>query len=208
MDDVTPSKVAKSGASNISGGPIAKRKRNTALWTHKDLAVLGVGIASSGVAAVVGIAKVPWFIMLLAGSAITCVAALITRALDARTLRKKVNALWLALAIASSIPFGAFAYHQWLDPSKEDQGDHALLANGRDPQFIRPADSPGGPPGYSHSAIIGGTTVWVHCFVKLPSAGVWYWLANDGGWMSQVDVQTMPGMPSPHIPRCSADERK
>ena len=203
MDDVMPSKKDET---NTEGLRPARRKPNAGLWTHKDLVLLSIGVVSSGVAAVVGIAHVPWLVMFLAGSAITCVVALATRAAEARSLKKKANALWLALIVASAIPVGAFTYHQWFDPSRADEGSHALLANGHDPQILRPADAPGASPGYSHGAIIGGTTVWVRCYVELPGKGLWYWLDSDGGWVPQVDVHVIPGMSRPSIPHCSEDE--
>ncbi|GAB2832677.1 hypothetical protein GCM10027176_41170 [Actinoallomurus bryophytorum] len=203
MDDAVPS---KSDETNAKGIRPVRRKSSVGLWTHTDLILLSIGVASSGVAAVVGIAHVPWFVMFLAGSAITCVVALATRAAEARSLKKKVNALWLALTLASAIPVGAFTYHQWFDPSRTDEGSHALSANGHDPQILRPADGPGGSPGYAHGAILGGTTVWVRCYVELQGKGLWYWLDGDGGWVSQADVHVIPGMSRPNIPHCSEDE--
>jgi hypothetical protein len=167
------------------------------------LAVLVLGTVVSGVMAVVGVVEIPRVWMVLAGCGVTAVAALAVRALETCTLKKKVNALWCALTVASSIPLVAFAYHQWFDASSRAQERFPLLANGADPAVMRPANYPGGPlGGYLHGGIIGGSTVWVSCYVVVPEADRWYWVSGDRGWVPASAVRPIPGLHTPQIPHC------
>jgi hypothetical protein len=66
---------------------------------HKDLLVICVGIALTGVSMIAGVAhlSLPWLVAV--GCAITAVAAFATRALEATKNKDKVRNLWPALQL-------------------------------------------------------------------------------------------------------------
>ncbi len=173
------------------------------VWSHKDLAVLVIGVIGAGVVSLVGVFTIPRGWLFVCCCAITALVALVVRAFQVRANKKRINALSWALAFAVAIPIGALVYHQWFDPARiSHASSYPLQAGGTDVQIARPADAPGGPPGYDYPPVVGGSTVQVSCYVVLPSSGKWYWLAGEQGWLPQAALSPIPGLAPPPIPSC------
>jgi hypothetical protein len=185
-----------------SGRPSRSQAAGVAVWSHKDVAIFLIGVIGAGVASLVGVFTIPreWLFLCCVG--IAALAALVVRSFQVRTNKQRINALRLALAVAVAIPAGAAIYHQWLDPARNTHASYPLQAGGTDVQIARPADAPGGTPGYDYPPVIGGSTVQVSCYVDLSGSGRWYWIYGEQGWLPQADLRPIPGLAPPAIPHC------
>jgi hypothetical protein len=177
----------------------ARRAKSSPIWARKDLYVAVAGVLVSGALAVAGVADVPVAVMFTMCCAITAVATLAARAITVRTLKQRVNALWLALITESLILVGVYIYQHWLDPSK---GDETFLMVASEAEFVwYPASTPGGALGAYHRPVRGGDSVNVRCLVRVKDQGVWYWLDLEG-WLPDSVLAPMPGFAKPDIPNC------
>ena len=169
---------------------------------HKDWAVLGIGIALSGVSAVVGVAHLAWPWLFAVGCAVTAVAALATRALEEHKLNDRVRRLWEALAVASAILLVAFCYHQWWDPSVSAPRSYQVIVDGNETQIFLPYDEPGGSQGYAYPIVPSDEAITLDCYVALPTSGFWYRIQGNGGWIPRDGVHAIRGVPFPNPPHC------
>jgi hypothetical protein len=168
---------------------------------HKDLVVLAIGIVLSGVSTVIGVAHVNWPWLFGLGCGITAVAALATRALEARELKDRVRNLWAALAVSVVLLAGAFCYHEWWDPSGASPLDNQVMVNGTDVQTVQPYDQPNGSQTYEYPPIYSDMPISLVCYVSLPD-GPWYRIYQSGGWIPRDAVHAFPGLAFPNLPHC------
>ncbi|MFC5813622.1 hypothetical protein [Nonomuraea harbinensis] len=192
------------GAQQVAQPAQRAQRRSSALWTHKDGVVFGIGVLAAGVMAVVGLVDIPPFWMFMLCFVIAAVVALITRTVSTRTLRQKVNALWLALGCSLLIPLGSVAYQQWFDDANKDE-IFRLIATGPDTGVWRPAIGPGESlDRFAYSPIPGGREVHVRCYVDLPGQNRWYdVISPSDGWLPDDAIVPVPHLPTPEIPECS-----
>lgn len=172
---------------------------------HKDLGILGIGVVVSGVLTVVGVAHVSWFWLLGLGCAITAVASLATRALQARKLKDRSRSLWQALAVAVVLLVGIFSYHEWWDPSNSAHANpngFQVMINGSDIQIFPVYDQPGGSQTYEYPPLNSDEPVSLVCYVSLLGSGAWYEVYEDRGWVPRDAVHAIPGTTFPNLPHC------
>jgi MFS family permease len=169
---------------------------------HKGWAVLGVGVVLSGVLAVVGVTHLAWPWLFAVGCAITALATLTIRALEARKLKDRVRNLYGALAIACLLPVIAFCYHEWWDPSRAKPGSYQVIVDGGANDVFYPYDEPGGTQGFVYRTIPSQSAISLDCYVSLPTSGVWYRIQYNGGWIPRDGVHAIPGVPFPSPPHC------
>jgi hypothetical protein len=173
-----------------------------AAWRrHKDWTVLAIGVALSGVLMVAGVAHLAWPWLFAFGCAFTAVATLATRALGGRR-KDRVRNLWAALAVAILLPVVAFAYHEWWDPSRVKPSSYQVIIDGGPDDVFYPYDEPGGTQGFVYGTLLSQSTINLDCYVSLPTSGIWYRIAYNGGWIPRDGVHAIPGVPFPSPPRC------
>jgi hypothetical protein len=169
-----------------------------------DRAVLGIGLFVSAVSSVVGIAHLAWPWLAAVGCAVTAIATLATRALDAKKQEEKIRSLKAALAIACAVPVVAFLYHVWWDHSGSDvPASQAVVAGSGGAQIFYPYNEPDGTQGYTYSPIVTGETITLTCYVSLSSSNFWYRMAGNGGWIPRDALHAIPGIPFLDPPHCS-----
>lgn len=203
------SQVAADPDAEHSSEPFRRRlARQLSKWKwkqHKDLGVLAIGVAASGVSTVVGVAHVAWFWLLLLGSAATVVAALATRAVQARELKDRNTSLWQALAVALLVLLGIFAYHEWWDPASRQSvnpNGHQVMVGGSDTEVFEVYDQPGGSPTYEYPPLNSVEPVSLTCAVSLPGSGTWYQVYGARGWVPRDAVHAIPGTTFPALSDC------
>lgn len=178
--------------------------RSLPAWLQgKGRAVLGIGILLSAASTAIGVAHLAWPWLAAAGCAGTAIATLATHAIEARKQKEKVQSLWMALAVACAIPVIAFSYHQWWDPARVGVSSYQAIIDGNEVQVFYPYDEPGGTQSYTYAALPADGSVRFSCYVSLPSSGLWFLIANDGGWIPRDAVHAIPGIPFPDPPHCS-----
>lgn len=191
-----------------TGSPHRRLTRWFSLWKwkqHKDIAVLGIGVALSGVSTTVGVAHVGWLWMLALGCAITAIASLATSALQEHKMKDRSRRLWQSLTIAVALLIGVFCYHEWWDPLKSTNGSpdgYQVMVNGTDIQTFSVYDQPGGLQTYEYPMLNSDEPVALACYVSLAKSGIWYEVYGDRGWIPQDAVHAIPGMMFPSPPHC------
>jgi hypothetical protein len=171
------------------------------LKRHKDLLVLAIGVVVSGVSTVIGVAHVNWPWLFGLGCAITAVAALTTRALEARKPKKRVINLWAALITSVILLVGVFCYHEWWDPSQAGPQNNQVMVNGGDVQVFPQYDQPDGSQTYEYPPLNSDMPVSIVCYVSLPD-GFWYRVYGNNGWIPRDAVHAIPGVAFPALPHC------
>lgn len=168
---------------------------------HKNLLVLAIGIVLSGVLTVMGVAHVIWPWLFALGGAITAVAALATRALEARKSEDSARNLWAALIAFAIMLAGIFCYHEWWDSSHFRPQNSQVMVNGTDAQVFLQYDQPDGSQTYEYPSINSDESISLVCYVSLPD-GSWYRIYGNNGWIPRDAVHAIPGVAFPDLPHC------
>jgi hypothetical protein len=173
------------------------------LSRHKDIAVLALGVVAAGVSALVGIVHLGWGWIFAAVCAAALVAALATRALNAKKAEDRKRSLWAALGVACAIPVVAYSYHQWWDPARQANQIYQVVVGGPTDGVFHPYDYPGATQeDFVYSPVLSQSTIDLECYVTLPASGVWYRILNNGGWIPRDFVYAIPGLAFPNPPQC------
>ena len=197
--------ASEAGATQeASLGAGARFARGIRGWLRgKGRVALCIAVGVSGVSAVVGVAHLTWFWLLLGSCAITAIATLAALAVEGPE-KDRVHNLWAALAVACLIPVTAFFYHEWWDPSRTAPASFQAVVDGSgSAEIFYPYNEPGGTQGYAYQAIPVGTTISLSCSVSLPRSGLWFRIAGNGGWVPHDGVRAIPGISFPDPPPCA-----
>lgn len=197
--------ASQAGATQQAGrGTGARLVRGIRGWLRgKGRAGLCIAVGVSGVSAVVGVAHLAWPWLLLASCAITGIATLAALSMEGPK-KERVHNLWGALAVACAIPVTAFLYHEFWDPSRAAPTSFQVVVDGNaSAQVFYAYNEPDGTQGYTSPTIPAGTTISLSCFVSLPRSGLWFRIAENGGWIPRDAVHAIPGISFPEPPPCT-----
>jgi hypothetical protein len=178
-------------------------------WTQKQLDLV-ISAVASAVCAVIGIAKIPWWGLLVATAFIAAVAVCAAHAINART--KELKASWwrTSFLLTLLLLVSGFIYHQWLDPATQAPKTYKLVVNGTNSNTIPLFGEAGGEPltiesgPLNNRGLNGGQQVEVDCWVIGRDGQRWVQYQRFGGtWYApQVFLHPPAGLRQPDIPHC------
>jgi phosphatidylglycerophosphate synthase len=181
-------------------------------WTQTQLDVLVVAIsaAAAAIGAVLGVAQIPWWGLLLATAVTAAIAICATHAINAKAPEMKARWWRTSFLATLALLVGGYVYHQWLDPVTQVPKTYQLVVDGDDTNVIPLFGEAGGDPQtletgqLGQRGLIGGQTYEFDCWLTGRGGAVWLQYRRFGRtWYAPGAALHPPaGLRPPDIPHC------